>query len=398
VDATALDQLQSIKRARDVLAERLSRLSEARDSVSAVVYGRVKSDYEAQTRQLEGQAVPLKEKIRDEYQKLKRTLQDAERRSTEARFDQEEVELRHRVGELDDPEFGRRLEECERLVQSRAGELEALNKVKQGFLAAVDSESELEAAPQPPAPSPAAVEKPPAGSQPAAPRPSASPAEAPSASAQRPASASQPGITRRSPDPPPPSPAPPAANPAATNPVAAPAPGTPSASRPGVPGAAASPPPAPQRQAPPAATSGTSATRAFDQKNAMPKSRPATDPTGATVVVGSPPAEAPTGATVVLPLAPPKLVASDRKEGGEEVSLLPLTLLGRTPDNHVQINQPDVSRRHAEISFSERGYVLRDLGSENGTFVNGRRVEEHVLADGDHVQVGTRRFTFVVPK
>jgi signal transduction histidine kinase len=62
--------------------------------------------------------------------------------------------------------------------------------------------------------------------------------------------------------------------------------------------------------------------------------------------------------------------------------------LGRGTSNAVQLHDTEVSREHAE--FSRRGdeYVIRDLGSSNGTFVNGKPVKEHVLASGDQVQLG----------
>jgi two-component system cell cycle response regulator len=60
---------------------------------------------------------------------------------------------------------------------------------------------------------------------------------------------------------------------------------------------------------------------------------------------------------------------------------------GRTAD--VQIDDTGISRRHARIVRTEEGrHVLEDLGSTNGVFVNGRRVERMDLSDGDRVQVG----------
>ncbi|MEO8198859.1 MAG: FHA domain-containing protein, partial [Thermoanaerobaculia bacterium] len=70
----------------------------------------------------------------------------------------------------------------------------------------------------------------------------------------------------------------------------------------------------------------------------------------------------------------------------------PLTFIGRTPENQIRIYKPAVSRRHAQISETETGWLLRDLSSENGTYVNGQRVTERLLADGDRVQFGTSRF------
>jgi predicted component of type VI protein secretion system len=57
---------------------------------------------------------------------------------------------------------------------------------------------------------------------------------------------------------------------------------------------------------------------------------------------------------------------------------------GREPANNLVLQDPEISRRHAQISFQEGGYVIQDLGSTNGTFVNGRRVGLPTpLHDGD---------------
>jgi pSer/pThr/pTyr-binding forkhead associated (FHA) protein len=54
----------------------------------------------------------------------------------------------------------------------------------------------------------------------------------------------------------------------------------------------------------------------------------------------------------------------------------------------------EVSRRHAEIVAEEHDYVLRDLDSPNGTFVNGARIVEHRLKEGDKLTVGGKVFLF----
>ena len=63
--------------------------------------------------------------------------------------------------------------------------------------------------------------------------------------------------------------------------------------------------------------------------------------------------------------------------------------LGRSPDNDIAIQDPEVSRRHALISFSGGLYQIEDTGSTNGSFVNGRRVQGTViLQHGDILQLG----------
>jgi two-component system cell cycle response regulator len=63
-------------------------------------------------------------------------------------------------------------------------------------------------------------------------------------------------------------------------------------------------------------------------------------------------------------------------------------VVGRRDDCDVQIRDDGVSRRHASIEMKGEGAVLRDLGSANGTWVNGKRESEAQLADGARVQVG----------
>ena len=62
--------------------------------------------------------------------------------------------------------------------------------------------------------------------------------------------------------------------------------------------------------------------------------------------------------------------------------------IGRSEDCEVQIDNLGVSRYHAEIVRKEGFDILRDLRSNNGTFVNGRRIDSHNLNDGDEVSIG----------
>ena len=66
----------------------------------------------------------------------------------------------------------------------------------------------------------------------------------------------------------------------------------------------------------------------------------------------------------------------------------PVTEIGRWEDNDVVIDDRWVSRYHAQVRREGNEYVVQDLGSKNGTFVNGRRIAAPtVLADGDEIQV-----------
>ncbi|MEK7704359.1 MAG: adenylate/guanylate cyclase domain-containing protein, partial [Myxococcota bacterium] len=68
--------------------------------------------------------------------------------------------------------------------------------------------------------------------------------------------------------------------------------------------------------------------------------------------------------------------------------------LGRAAGNGVVLQDNEVSKRHAEVLVEDGAHVLRDLGSSNGCFVNGRKVHKHRLAPGDLVELGGCRFTY----
>ena len=70
------------------------------------------------------------------------------------------------------------------------------------------------------------------------------------------------------------------------------------------------------------------------------------------------------------------------------------TLIGRSPECDVFLDDVTVSRRHAELVLSGGVFVIRDLGSLNGTFVNRRRIESKELEDDDELQIGKYRLVF----
>lgn len=331
VDGAVIDELMAIKGERGTIAERLEKMEAEKGKVSEAVYRRVRSDYEKRAAELERKAAPLKEKARAEFARLRSLLEQIESRHAAAKLDREELELRHRLGEFAEGEFEKRVGEIEERLAAHAGELEQAGEIRARFVGAFDSEEELNAATAPPP----QVE--PVAVTPAAPEPAPMPA------------------TPAAPVPPPP-PAPPAIDPTA---VTAPQP---------------VPPPMPEPPPP-----------------AAPEA-PAPDGTVILGPVPPPPPPKPAGATVILSAA--KLEAVDTDLGAKEFPLQALSFVGRTPENQVRLNRPAVSRRHAQLSQTEQGWLLKDLQSENGTWVNGDKVSERLLAEGDRVQFGTVRLIF----
>ncbi len=72
----------------------------------------------------------------------------------------------------------------------------------------------------------------------------------------------------------------------------------------------------------------------------------------------------------------------------------PVTTFGRAPENKVMIADRECSRRHFQIERTEQGHKLVDLESRNGTKVNDRVVNQHLLAQGDRIQIGATSLTF----
>jgi pSer/pThr/pTyr-binding forkhead associated (FHA) protein len=71
------------------------------------------------------------------------------------------------------------------------------------------------------------------------------------------------------------------------------------------------------------------------------------------------------------------------------------TTIGRSPDCGVFLDDVTVSRRHAVLLERDGAFFIEDQGSLNGTFVNRKRVESAQLEDGDELQIGKYRLTFL---
>src|SRR5262245_51233992 len=85
-------------------------------------------------------------------------------------------------------------------------------------------------------------------------------------------------------------------------------------------------------------------------------------------------------------------------EGQQERDLAANNSLGRHPNNSIQLLDRVVSKEHCLIDARAGRFVLRDLGSLNGTYINGQRVAgEQGLRNGDEISLGNTRLVFLDP-
>lgn len=85
---------------------------------------------------------------------------------------------------------------------------------------------------------------------------------------------------------------------------------------------------------------------------------------------------------------PSLFVIRGRDQGTRFELTEPIVSIGRDASNPIQLHDTEASRRHAELRLTGSSYTLTDLQSSNGTFVNGRQVQQHQLASGDQLQFG----------
>lgn len=104
----------------------------------------------------------------------------------------------------------------------------------------------------------------------------------------------------------------------------------------------------------------------------------------------------PTADRLGLSSGQPQLLVLDQSgDPAEKISLTraPVTI-GRLSNNDVVLSDSNVSRRHAELRREGATWFIKDLGSTNGTVVNGKPVSEHRLAEGDRIAFGTSELIF----
>jgi hypothetical protein len=345
IDVSHLDALSKLEADQRVIRALAEKAAWHRDKV-VEVYSRVVRDYEARIRALDEQAETVRRRVRDDLKTLDGLHDRCREAVDQARIELQESEFRHEIGEFTRDEFQKRQQAIECTIAERQEAFESVRTLRERYLDLLPAKaaSTPDGASWAPAALPAAAPT----SSPAAPTPALAPAE------PSPVAAVAPAPPVRAPEPPPPPSLPSDSVPAApaVGQVEAPRPPTESAT------CLVPPPSTTEFRVPPV-------------------------PAGA---------ESEQFGTVAVSSA---LLIED-KEGlpGAAHRLGLRTSLGRTPDNQIVVPSREVSRRHAEIVLGDGGYIVRDLGSPNGTFVNGERITEHRLQDGDRIGMGGHMFVF----
>src|SRR5450432_4087157 len=147
IDLSAIESLKTLKQEQDQLSERLATMDELKASVATAVYLRVHGDYQQRLSALEDKASPLKQAARDQYARLRGLLDRFEADHEAVKLDQQELELRNKLGEFDDKEFQRRIKGIETSVKEKAEARARGLELKARFLEAFHAESELESTP-----------------------------------------------------------------------------------------------------------------------------------------------------------------------------------------------------------------------------------------------------------
>ncbi len=93
----------------------------------------------------------------------------------------------------------------------------------------------------------------------------------------------------------------------------------------------------------------------------------------------------------------PRLKIFHNNQAMDFVISEPVVTFGRAPGNHIQVPSRFVSSKHFMIYFKDGEYYIKDLGSSNGTVVNGRKISEKKLQRNDAIQIGDLKILFIKP-
>jgi FHA domain len=333
IDIAAVGELRRLKDEGDVLRGRLTAMEAKRGSVSDEVFSRVSDDYQGRLADLDERARPLKEAAQRELAKLRDLLARLDGQARGATLAREELEFRRSLGEFTEEEHGRRRAAVEETVAGSEADLGEARELEARFLDVLDAarETDLDQA--------------------------AAPAEQERSSPSLPELATAPDESDHAIPPP-------AGSEAIALETAE-----------------------PDGEAPTPAGDSAVATGVT---RPMPSAQAASEQTSAAEEPG---AHEPM-ATTALEVA--RLMGRGPDGGAEEYALqLGTTTIGRSPKNDICLRDASVSRQHAKIVFTERGFVIYDLGSENGVYVNAERITHRLLFEGDEIEFGPGLQPFV---
>jgi hypothetical protein len=335
IDVSQLDALARLDADHRAI-EALSKKAAWRRDREMEIYARVTADYDTRLQAITEQAVPIRQRLHEDLQKLEALCQRCEAELDRARTALQEVDFRREIGEFTTEQFQQSQQAAERTVAEREAEFASVRALRQRYLDVLPVTQRARAG---------AVK--PAGTTPAV----ASPA-APASAVPNPAVAA------------PAAPAPMVPASAVPNPAVA---------APIVPASTGAPPPESTAFLPPPS--------AEDFR-----------------VLASDEADNDSKAFATVAISAAMLIEDRGGLPGTHHRLGQSTTIGRAPENEIVVPNQEVSRRHARIVVVDSGYVLRDLGSPNGTFVNGTRVtSDQRLRDGDKITVGGKDFLFAGP-
>ncbi|MDH4036830.1 MAG: FHA domain-containing protein [Candidatus Krumholzibacteria bacterium] len=369
----------------EAVRDRLRRAEEERGSVPRRVYDKVRAEYDHQLDALRGQMTPLRAELDSFRNRYEALLRDENGALEAIEEELAEVTFRHKIGEFSDEqaasvrgEVEARLETARARIGGVRDTLAAMEDAAPVASAAEATETQaavVEAAPAPEIEEPAPAPEAPRAAAPApAPRPAPEPAPV-HQPAPEPEPAPAPEAAAEVPAAPEPAPAPPA-------PAVEAAPATPAAAAP-VDEAASRRPVLRQSAAGEKTRAGFENPHDWiDEFGRDQKRQSDAGARQAQPAAGSPPAPG-------VPAAPPSLVFVSGPHAGQSIPLLQTTLtIGREHDNNIEIKDADVARYHARILNDRGEYVVEDMASTTGTWVNGVRAERAALGHGDVIRIG----------
>ena len=98
------------------------------------------------------------------------------------------------------------------------------------------------------------------------------------------------------------------------------------------------------------------------------------------------------------PLEPFFVLMTGSERGKKFILVSASTLIGRSPQCNIRIEDPKVSVRHAEVIKQDDNFMLKDLDSSNGTWINGKRLKgADSINNGDRIYMGSQELLFSVP-